>query len=241
MTTYGGGKARLGKEIYNAIKQIQEEKNWKSNIYFEPFCGMLGVSKYFISLEQTQIILSDINKSIILLLNKLKNGNWSLPEMCTKDKYEKLKYSNKHTAERGFYGVACAYSGIFFAGYRTQSSSRNFFEKSKSNIKEIGNLLHNHSKKIKILNSSYLNFKPKGMTIYCDPPYKNNKFNIEHFNNFDHDLFWETMKIWSKDNLVIISEYTAPKDFTCIWSKDIKSVFNAKTDIRTEKLFMYLS
>lgn len=242
MVSYGGGKARLGKAIYKAIKEIEEEKKWESDVYFEPFCGMLGVAKHFIydSQSDKKIILSDANKDIVLLWNKLKKGGWTLPETCTRDKYEKLKYSKRHTAERGFYGVSCAYSGIFFAGYRPKSlSGQNFFQSSRKNIIDTGKLLHQASRKIKILNSSYLKFEPKGMTIYCDPPYEDNRFNIEHFNDFDSKLFWDTMRKWSKDNLVIISEYKAPKDFKCVWKKDMKSVFSGKTVPRTEKLFIW--
>lgn len=241
MTSYGGGKARLGKEIYKAIIEIEEKKEWKSDVYFEPFCGMLGVAKHFSPFnDYKKIILSDVNKDIVLLWNKLKRGGWTLPEACTRDEYEKFKYSKRHTAERGFYGVSCAYSGIFFAGYRTKSTSgQNFFKASRKNITETGELLHRHSRKIKIINSSYLKFEPKGMTIYCDPPYQDNRFNIEHFNDFDSKLFWDTMRKWSKDNLVIISEYKAPKDFKCVWEKDLKSVFSGKTAPRTEKLFIY--
>jgi site-specific DNA-adenine methylase len=244
MTSYGGGKARLGKEIYKVIKEIEDEKEWESESYFEPFCGMLGVAKHFINerdINYNKIILSDANKDIILLWNKLKRGNWELPKTCTREKYESLKYSNRHTAERGFYGVSCAYSGIFFAGYRPKShrNGQNFFKSSRKNIKEIGDLIHSKKRHLKIINSSYLKFKPKGMTIYCDPPYEDNRFNIEHFKDFDSNLFWDTMRKWSKDNLVVISEYKAPKDFKCIWKKDMKSVFSGKTSSRTEKLFVY--
>lgn len=259
MTTYGGGKAKIGKQIYKAINDIIEiyrDNGWESNTYFEPFCGMLGVAKYFISSEPVdersesseseievpsfkKYILSDANKDIILLWKKLKNQKWTLPKTCTKERYEELKYSKKHSAERGFYGVSCAYSGIFFAGYRPKSIRQNFFKKSRENIEKTGKLLRNNSRRIKLLCSSYIKYKPKGMVIYCDPPYKNNKFNIKHFNDFDSDLFWDTMRKWSKNNLVIVSEYKAPKDFKCVWKKSIKSVFSGKTASRVEKLFMY--
>ncbi len=243
MTAYGGGKAKLGRQIYKAIKDIEARKKWESNVYFEPFCGMLGVAKYFIDEsskgDRKKFILSDVNKDIILMWKRLKRGGWVLPRTCTRERYEELKYSTKHSAERGFYGVSCAYSGIFFAGYRPQSARQNFFKKSRENITETGKLLKKKFRKIKFLCSSYREFSPKGMTIYCDPPYEDNKFNIKHFNNFDSELFWDTMRKWSKDNLVIISEYKAPKDFKCVWEKDIKSVFSGKRKTRVEKLFMY--
>ena len=119
MTAYGGGKARLGKQIYKAIREIEEKRGWKANTYFEPFCGMLGVAKHFLcegrnSVEQyKKYILSDANKDIVLMWKRLKRGGWSLPRTCTRERYEELKYSKRHSAERGFYGVSCAYSGIF--------------------------------------------------------------------------------------------------------------------------------
>ena len=41
MPSYGGGKARLGKEISEVI-----EEEW-DGLYFEPFCGLLGVGIHF--------------------------------------------------------------------------------------------------------------------------------------------------------------------------------------------------
>ena len=63
--------------------------------------------------------------------------------------------------------------------------------------------------------SSYDTFNPEGFLIYCDPPYKGNKLGIStsYFQSFDHSYFWNVMRKWSKNNLVIISESIAPKDF----------------------------
>ena len=62
----------------------------------------------------------------------------------------------------------------------------------------------------------------------------------EFFEDFDFDTFWQTMRQWSKHNLVFISEYEAPKDFVCVWEKKMKTCFNdGDRKKRTEKLFMY--
>jgi hypothetical protein len=55
------------------------------------------------------------------------------------------------------------------------------------------------------------------MLIYCDPPYKS----TEGYSTgeFDNDLFWETMRKWSKNNCVFISEESAPSDFKVVWKK----------------------
>lgn len=56
--------------------------------------------------------------------------------------------------------------------------------------------------------------------IYCDPPYANTK-QFANSQNFNYDEFWETMRQWSKNNYVLISELEAPDDFICIWQKDV--------------------
>ena len=233
MTAYGGGKAKLGCHIYNVINKLIEEQDKKYDTYFEPFCGMLGVAYRFIKNDKfNKYILSDKNKDIILLWEKLKKGNFILPPPCTKEEYKKIKESKLHSALKGYYGVSCAYSGIFFAGYKVNI-------KAKENTQLLGNLLKQNSKKIKLICSSYTDFNPKGMVIYCDPPYKNNNFGSEYFKDFNTELFWDTIRKWSKDNLVIVSEYEAPPDFKCIWTKTTNSCFNGLTKGRNEGLFIY--
>lgn len=94
--------------------------------------------------------------------------------------------------------------------------------------------------KVKFLKAqNYTNFNPSNMTIYCDPPYKDNNVQSEHFNNFDHNEFWDLMRKWAKNNLVLISEYTAPKDFEIVWEKQMGTCYHKKPKVNTEKIFMY--
>lgn len=234
MPIYAGGKAKIGKEIANVIQDIEQSVNWSGGKYFEPFCGLLGVGIHFAE-DGRKVIACDKNKDVVLMWKALKRG-WTPPTSCSKTRYEQLKQSNKHSAEKGFVGIACAYSGIFFAGYRVRNGSRNFFKTFRTGLMK----MTKHLKPVTFLDScDYTEFEPKGMTIYCDPPYKGNNFGTEHFNDFNHNLFWNTMRKWSKNNLVFVSEYTAPKDFVCVWRKKIKSSFNTNERIqRTEKLFM---
>jgi hypothetical protein len=51
MTTYHGGKQRIGKKIAQIIVEesvdMSEEEGWNIKGYCEPFCGMLwGISTY---------------------------------------------------------------------------------------------------------------------------------------------------------------------------------------------------
>jgi len=230
---YQGGKGKIGKEIAEYIEMVEDIFDWDGE-YFEPFCGLLGVGIHFAK-EGRIILASDINSDLIMMLKKIKKG-WTPPKACSKSRYNKYKISKTHSALRGFYGLACAYSGIFFAGYRIKSGKRDFFSTFRDNLISMKNALQN----VKFSSKSYDKHKPKGKTIYCDPPYKGNSFGTEHFNDFDFDAFWQTMREWSKNNLVFISEYEAPKDFVCVWEKKMKTSFNdGDRKKRTEKIFMY--
>lgn len=47
------------------------------------------------------------------------------------------------------------------------------------------------------------------------------------------------MREWSKNNIVIVSEQTAPDDFKCIWEQNVNRTINAKNKKKaTEKLFV---
>ena len=64
--------------------------------------------------------------------------------------------------------------------------------------------------------------------------------------NFDHDAFWNWIRMMSRDNIVIVSEQEAPNDFKCIWSKETKTLLDSNKDkgdnnnVRIEKLFTYI-
>ena len=48
------------------------------------------------------------------------------------------------------------------------------------------------------------------------------------------------MREWSQNNVVVISEYSAPEDFRCIWKQNVKLDIrdaNNKKKNRVEKLF----
>jgi site-specific DNA-adenine methylase len=110
------------------------------------------------------------------------------------------------------------------------------------------------------INQDYYTLNPINMFVYCDPPYHITKFpikyrtDVKHYDIFDNNKFWNIMRIWSKNNIVIISETTAPEDFVEIWQQDryrsaaqsTKTRFCDKSEInsdthKTEKLFIHQS
>lgn len=239
MTSYQGGKKKLGYEIYQVIKKYDKDETVP---YFEPFCGMCGVLIHFAKENNNRkIIASDINKDLILMWKNLQKG-WKPPTNCAKKYYNELKEQKKPSAERGFIGTVCSFSGMFFkGGFRKKSKSHNFVRSGRIGVLNAVKYLQN----VKFKSKSYDEYNPKGFLIYCDPPYKNNKIANDTFENFDHDKFWDLMRKWSKNNIVIISEKTAPKDFKCIWKKQYNVSFynnkfskNIKKKLN-EKLFIH--
>lgn len=92
---------------------------------------------------------------------------------------------------------------------------------------------------------SYDAFKPDNMLIYCDPPYKGNKLgNFDSlFRTFDHDKFWDLMCKWSTNNILVVSESTAPKDFKKIWSavSSISTSTGRRGKKYNDNLYLYKS
>ena len=87
----------------------------------------------------------------------------------------------------------------------------------------------------------YKTLQPKGMLIYCDPPYANTT-KYTGTPSFDSNEFWDVMRRWSNDNDVYISEYEAPADFISVLDIPTKTSIRDKTDTvcaRIEKLFTY--
>ena len=252
MTTYQGGKKKLGKLISQEILKIEEKlveadfikcEN-KSLDYCEPFVGMAGVLVHIVkSKPENTIYANDLNQDIICMWKAIQNG-WIPPDACTKEHYLELKNQSIPTAERGFIGSACCFGGVFFnGGFRAIVKLRNYLEEGKRKLLQY----KPHLEKVNFSSSSYDDLNFSGKLIYCDPPYKNNKFKTNYFQNFDHKKFWETMRQWSKNNIVIISELEAPSDFICVWTSNYKLLLHSKA-IKTnitknfeEKLFIHES
>lgn len=224
MTTYQGGKKRIGKRIHDVIVEVENDLELNLD-YLEPFVGMGGVIKHFGKDNDKKLYASDVNKDLVLMWKALQKG-WLPPKKCSRQKYEKLKESKTHSAERGYIGVVASWGGIFFHAYRLDyAKNKDFMAEGYRGIADILPYIEN----IKFKHSSYEDVNPSGMLIYCDPPYRGNKLGLNKhsfFQNFDHNKFWETMRKWSRNNIVFISEWKAPKDFKKIWSAKSHVIIN---------------
>lgn len=236
MTSYHGGKNRIGKDlsyiIYDESILISKEEKRKIRGYCEPFCGMLGVYRHIPELFNDNKMMykaGDINKSVIQMWKEIKKGWRPSNKLITKNKFMKLKYDGKSSAEKGFVGHFYGYMGKYFQPFdfrKTKMSLNN----SINNVVSIGEKMRD----VDFSSGKYKQFSSlKNYVIYCDPPYEKQshyyKENGEHIDAFDHREFWEWCRQMSKNNIIFVSEYNAPKDFIKIWS--IKSRTTGKSMI----------
>jgi len=235
---YLGGKYRQGKQIAQELKKYG--KNHKIKKYIEPFCGALGVAIYMV--DDYKVHISDNHKDLIMLWKEVKAGTFKYPKTVSERTYNRFKKSNEPSAMRAFIGFGCSFSGTWFTGYAqkyNENSGRNAVTETIKSIKKKEEFI----KKIKSIKcQSYERLKPKNCLIYCDPPYVNTaKYKTKVSGDgeeFDHDKFWNKVREWSKNNIVIVSEFTAPKDFKCIWKSTRNISLNSNKDNKIEKLFI---
>jgi DNA adenine methylase len=210
---YLGGKHRLGKEISSILRFLCPD-SYKN--YLEPFCGALGVFRHMT--DDYKCLGSDLQPDIIKLWNDIKNKKFTPPKSVDDKFYNIVKNHKSPSALRGFVGFLCSWNGMFFAGLaKYKGTTRDACKEATNDINKIKPLIQKKNVKFKCI--SYNSHNPKNTLIYCDPPYKGTIGYTGNKGGFNHDEFWNVMRKWSVNNLVIISEESAPKDFKCIWKK----------------------
>lgn len=188
------------------------------------------------------------------MLKRVQSGQ-PLYEEVSKDLYDKPRtdFNNGDTSEFedweiGNIGFIASFNGRWFdggyakTGYEKTKNGlrlRNYYQEGKNNI-----LIQ--SPDLKDINFAVCDYKEaielpydSGVVIYWDSPYQGTK-QYANALTFDYNEFWQVMREWSKNNIVLISEQNAPNDFECLWeqevSRSIKTVDKSKS---TEKLFKY--
>jgi DNA adenine methylase len=264
---YLGGKQRLGKHLspylYLLWNSYNKQKKRKLDGYIEPFCGSLGVFKHMTYLTEygaKTIVGNDYHPDLITMWKEVQSGNYNYPCSISEKEYNDAKKIKSPSGYKAFVGFGMSFGGRYFGAY----SQKYLGEKKEDFCKEMINSLKRtepliKNSKVKFTNKSYLSLNPSNKFIYCDPPYEQGKYPIKYrrdtkyYDTFDNEEFWETMRKWSKNNLVVISEVNAPKDFIKIWeqeryrsaSQSKKTRFNETNNVsdthKTEKLFIHKS
>jgi len=227
-----GSKNKYANELLPIILKSRLPNQW----YVEPFVGGFNMIDKVIGNR----IANDTNYYLIELFKAVQNG-WLPPTNISEEEYKNIR-TNKDLYPPylvGFVGFGCSYSGKWFGGYARGNTnngvSRNYCDESRRNLLK-------QARKIKdviIYNKNYLKLEiPKNSIIYCDPPYADT---TSYKDNFNHDLFWNWVRSMDmQEHKVYISEYKAPEDFICIWSKKVNNTLVKETGSKqgVERLFI---
>lgn len=228
---YMGSKNRHAKELLPIILRDHREGMW----YIEPF---VGGGNMIDKVDFSNRIGCDSNPYVIQALESIRDDLNLLPKNnseFTEDDYKRLRNSDSYPF-KGYAGFAFSYSGKWLGGWcRDKEGKRDYVRESYSNAQKQSPYLQG----IKFIHKNVFDIKEiKGKaTIYCDPPYRGT---TKYKDGFDHDRFWDWVRFQSKQgHSVFVSEYTAPEDFECLWSKEVNNSLTKDTGSKkgVEKLF----
>ena len=223
-----GSKNRIAKYILPIILKDRRPNQW----YVEPFVGGCNLIDKLDGLRYG----NDFCSYLIAMWQALQDG-WIPPQKFSEEEYKHIK-NNKETYEKhlvGYVGYNLSYGAKWFGGYRRDKAGvRDYALEAYNNVmKQVPKI-----KDVLFYNKSYddLILPPNSIT-YCDPPYENT---TKYKTDFNHEAFWEWAKNCAKEgHTIYISEYNAPKDFICIWEKEIASSLTKDTGSKKgiERLF----
>ena len=208
------------------------------NGYIEPFVGGANMIDK-ISCENR--IGSDVDRYVIATLQGLKDG-LEPPREVSRELYDDVKNNKDNYSDFlvGYIGYELSFGAKWFGGYvkRNDKKFHGDIYSYKSCMKQAP-LLNGISFKC----CSYEDYKDlSGYVIYCDPPYAGT---TQYKQKFDCNKFYDWCRKVGKENILLISEYSMPNDFECIWSKETTVSLDSnkkesdKKNIRVEKLFKY--
>ncbi|MDC9591513.1 DNA adenine methylase [Xenorhabdus sp. XENO-10] len=133
-------------------------------------------------------------------------------------------------------GFNCSYAGRWFNGYtgvtQTKSRVRDHQLEARNNIQR--QLTQLDGVILRCCDYRELDI-PNGAVVYCDPPYANT---IAYRDAFNTAEFWGWVRELSNRCTVFVSEYTAPDNFDCIWSREVVSGISGTKTTSIESLFM---
>lgn len=218
---YVGSKGRHAKQILPIILADRAE----GQAYVEPFVGGANTIQHV----GGRRIAGDMHAGLIAMMQKVSLGWMPDATMLSEAHYKTAKAFESGygpSAQRAFLGFAMSYGGKWFGGYRRDPSGKRDYasESMRAAEKEFPKL-----RGVEFHHCDYRDLPlPPASLIYCDPPYRGTLGYST--GDFDHDAFWQ----WCRDrkaegHTVFVSEYSAPDDFLCVWSKEVNNTLDKDT------------
>lgn len=235
---YQGSKDRTAKYLIPIMNDIIKKNNIE---HFFDMCvggGNLSANVKH-KLEVKNIYGVDNNKYLIALLKKFQRDKVEYFSV-TKEEYIRIK-KNKNDYDGwyvGYVGFLQSFGSSFFNTYvRDNIDGRNIInERYRNLLKQVNSL-----KDVKLFYKDIFNIDysklPKNSLLYFDPPYSNTS---KYYSEFNNDKFWELVNKLSKDFIVLVSEFNAPKDFVSIWSKEKISTLNSKGSYKKDMEHLFI-
>ncbi len=231
---YTGNKSRIAKLILPIILKDRKPNQY----YVEPFVGGANLIDKVEGLR----IGADSNEYVIELLKSLQDG-WTPPDRISREEYYYIKENkDENKALTAWVGVCCSYGGKWFGGFLSdyQESKRtkngrlpNHQDEARRGVlKQVANLTSIH-----FIHSDYAFLEiPENSIIYCDPPYMNT---VKYKDEIGYSHFWNWCRsMHHEGHTIFVSEYEAPSDFTCVWSKEVSNTLSKQNKFKSvEKLF----
>ena len=243
MCSYSGGKQKIGKRLSSIILSKNSELNPTGSQpinYCEPFCGMLGVYQHLSEHFKGVKLAGDVNESVIEMWKSAQKG-WIPPTFVSEDEFNELKREKGESALKGYVGHQYSFGGQYFEAYAPKYGKTTDSSIASGKVRNIATGCCND---VIFTPAPYTQFSNlKGFVIYCDPPYQGTHYKHCTF-DFDYNAFWDWCRKMSKENMVFVSNYTAPEDFEEIFSLDRKITgygTHVKDRKRVEKLFLIMT
>ena len=198
MATQQGEKRRVRRRISRVIKKVEDHLMGGEILpYFEPFCGVCSVLRYFLGREDRKVYASDIDPGLIFIWT-IMSRTLARPTTPARGASAPLTPNRENVIELSeFNEESC----------KAVSENLNSLEYLSQRLEAISNTFRNVTFEGPC---SYEEYDPKGMLIYCDPPK----------GNLPDGIFWKTMRKWNEDNIIFITEQSAPDDFMKVWGDE---------------------
>lgn len=238
---YLGGKSRTRNQIawyLNSLRQTMQDERGEPVPYWEPFVGAGWVLE---KIKGQPIYASDISVPLIEMFRGVQNG-WIPPTKVSKKDYEMAKAGMVDVKTTAFIGYGSTFGGGFFNTYM-EKDDRNGVHYAKNSHDSLLRIVNRSENGVHFFSANFLEcFMPDyGCLVYCDPPYKDTS-GYAIAPNFDTEAFWQRCR-WLEEHghTVVVSEYQAPDDFSCVLEIPTKTDMHTKNgkDKRIERLFRY--
>lgn len=240
-----GSKNKMAHIIVPIIQQIALLEN--IDTYYEPFVGGGSIAENLVEKSTfNNMYCSDLRPELIAFYDYIKHGGEIEYKPITKEHYIDVRNNQRNGKYQLWYvffiGHFYSYRTMWF-GSTTQDTEYNI----KCRINSFNNNSKHLIRKIKFQCLSYDKVDIKSHScIYSDSPYRGT---YSSYNNcekgyrahsyksekvFDFDKYYDWLRQVSKNNFVLISEYTMPPDFKIIDKFKYNKCYSKHGDVEVD-------